>query len=743
MAGDSGGRKDPHMLKKRYPLTFIHRLLAGIFLMLAVLLFCQPGIYEKNINEDVENAIFLFLQRGDYTLEISYRDSPEGNEVVVGTDCLTDAENRVGVEFARQPLPAGSGTVEISIHLEERTEEVWVDTTLEEIPVLSEITLTSDGVIDFDNIFLGGIFLILAVAVPALGSYVPAEKYRIPILLVGAAVLSAIPLMNDFLQHGHDTAFHLARIEGIYEGIRAGQFPVYVNPVQLNGYGNLTGIMYPQFFLYIPALLRFTGVSTLLAYKLVIVFAHLATAQLMYAAVRSITKSKTIGVTASVLYTFSLYRLVDAYTRGSLGELLAMTFLPLVIWGCYEVLWGDYKKWYLLLLGMAAILQSHVLSVEMCAFFLLLELLYWSFSRKKDKLLQRILAGAGAAAGTVLLSASFLIPFLIYSREPFQAFSVDTVLSGTGAYFSQMFTTFSHAVGQNMARGVTQWEMPLTIGGILPAASILFVVTRAGKKETNPADRLAEHCLALGAAALIMSSWLFPWDMVQGNALLNFISSPLQYVWRFLGPASALLSVTGAVGIVNFAQANGRRWIYALLAAVLFCSTFYYFDQVSAQMEDWGDKMEISGKDNTDSLYLYGETGVNYYQRYDSNIKCTNESSVEYFDYEKRGMSLSVNVETRGYQEDAWLVFPIYYYPGYVITVNGQPVESRRIDTKLACALPEGSSRIQIEFVGRRLYKAADLVSILSAAGLIAWGITAKRKKALSAKKQGNNLISQ
>lgn len=732
------------MLKKRFPLTFIHKLLAGLFLLLAVLLFCRPGIYEKNISEDLENAVFLFLQEGDYTLEIAYKDSPEGNEVMVGTDCLTDMENRLGIEFARQQLPAGSGTVEIPIHLKERTEEIWVDTVLEDTPVLYEITLRSDGVTDRDNLFLGGIFLILAAGVLALGAYVPLEKYRIPLLLVGAAALSSIPLMNDFLQHGHDTAFHLARIEGIYEGMRTGQFPVYVNPVQLNGYGNLTGIMYPQFFLYVPALLRFAGVSTMLAYKLVIIFAHLVTAQLMYAAVRSITKSKTIGVTAGVLYTFALYRLVDAYTRGSIGELLAMAFLPLVIWGCYEVLWGDYKKWDILMLGMAAILQAHVLSVEMCAFFLALELLYWVLSRKKDRILQRLLAGAGAAAGTLLLCASFLVPFLIYSREPFQAFSVETVLSGTGAYFSQMFTTFSYATGQNMARGVTQWEMPLTIGGILPAASILFVITRAGKKEGNLADRLAEHCLALGIGALFLSSWLFPWDMVQGNALLDFLSSPLQYVWRFLGPASALLSVTGAVGIVNFAQVNGQRWIYALLAAVLLCSTFFYFDQVSAQMEDWGDKMEVSGKDDTDSLYLYGETGFNYYQRQDANIKCTNGSSVEYFNYEKKGMSLSVNVETRAYQEDAWLVFPIYYYPGYMITVDGQPVESRRIDTKLACALPEGSGHIRIEFVGRRLYRAADAVSILTAGGLIVWGIVVqRRKKAAFAKKQGNNLISQ
>ena len=49
----------------------------------------------------------------------------------------------------------------------------------------------------------------------------------------------------------------LARINGIYEGLRTGQFPVQINPVQLGGYGYLPGSMYPQLFLYFPAILKF------------------------------------------------------------------------------------------------------------------------------------------------------------------------------------------------------------------------------------------------------------------------------------------------------------------------------------------------------------------------------------------------------------------------------------------------------------------------------------------------------
>lgn len=88
---------------------------------------------------------------------------------------------------------------------------------------------------------------------------------------------------------GHDFAFHLERLEGIYRAMASGDFPVRMNAWQVEGYGYLSSTMYPPLFLYI----------------------------------------------------FSAYRLICMYVGVSLGEALALTFLPLVIWGAYECLWGE------------------------------------------------------------------------------------------------------------------------------------------------------------------------------------------------------------------------------------------------------------------------------------------------------------------------------------------------------------------------------------------------------------------
>ena len=44
---------------------------------------------------------------------------------------------------------------------------------------------------------------------------------------------------------------------------------------------------------------------------------------------------------------------------------LLRILLPLIIWGVYEILWGE-GRWLVLVWGMTGVLESHVLSTEIC-----------------------------------------------------------------------------------------------------------------------------------------------------------------------------------------------------------------------------------------------------------------------------------------------------------------------------------------------------------------------------------------
>ncbi len=649
-------------------------------------------------------------------------------------------------------------TFMIQHHLEEGAESVRLSTTLGDQVVLTKVHLQSVQLLCKDNYFLSGILILAAAGLFLLAAFIPKEKYTMPFLLTLMGLLASIPLMNDLLKEGHDLPFHLARIEGTYQAMAAGIFPVRVNPHQVEGFGNLTGAMYPQFFLYIVALLRFLGVSTMLCYKILIVGANIGTAFLSYYSVKNLCDSKKIGFVASVLYTFSAYRLVDVYTGSCLGELLALTFLPLIIWGIYEVFWGDYKKWYLLALGVSGTMESHILSTEIYLFFMIVTLLVW-LCNKKDCFVKRLLAGVKAVAFTVLVNAYFVIPFLYYSTEKFQVFGMQNDLSLSAAYFSQMFTFFTNATGPNMVLGNTKGEMPLSIGGILVLGVLCFGVTlllqngqpqkgmQAGslKGLGSRNERIGCFCLALGIVAIVMASWLFPWKTIQSVSFLHFLAAPLQFVWRFLGPASMFLCITSAIGMVNIAERLLKQeWFYGVVFAIVLCTTGYYFDQVAQTMPEVGNKMNIVGLDAAyDNAYLYEGTNISDFSRDNATVFCSNASDIVYSNYHKEATNLTVNTSVARYEEGAKLLFPLYGYSGYEIRVNGQKVPMERIAGRVACDLPREDALIEVEYVGLPLFRVADIISLLSITAAIGYAIyTYRRRKKIPAVSEQAELLS-
>ena len=575
--------------------------------MLGILFFCNPQAYQMTMEEDLSEKGIPFLQEGDYVLDVTYEGSPAGNSIIIYSEDMTGADNSLGCELARQEIAEGSGIVRIPLQLVQGVHDIRSKTELDDATAfyVKKMEIQSVQLQNTDHLLLGGLCLFAAMTTMLLGCCVPMEKYRDGAVLIGLGIIVSLPLFSDFLFEGNDMYFHLARLEGLYQGLRAGDFPVRINPVQISGYGSLSAAMYPQLFLYPAALLRFGRVSLMLCYKLLLVAINIGSAVTAFYGVKNICKSRRMALLASILYTFSLYRLNNLYFRAALGEVLAMVFLPLVVWGIYEVLWGERKRWIILTLGITGVLQSHVLSTELCVFFLILEVLYWAVSGKRRDFWKRVLDGCKAAALTVLLNASFLIPFLFFCGENLQSFHMENEVAISAAYFSQMFASYMTPDGPSLSLGTTQGEMPLTIGGILMAGAVLFCIMVSKRKGRTVTAQLGKHCLVFGLLSLLLASWLFPWEKLNGNAVINKLSTPLQFAWRFLGPASMFLCIVAAVGIVWFAEEKaGRSWVYGIMAVVLLGTSAYFFDMMTLQLNQTSDKMRLEGVNSSDSMYI-------------------------------------------------------------------------------------------------------------------------------------------
>ena len=362
------------------------------------------------------------------------------------------------------------------------------------------------------------------------------EKLVDACIVAGVALLAMSPMFSTYLYNGDDLCYHLARMEGIKDCILDGQIPAIIMPEALQGNGYLNA-MYPYLFLYIGAFLRICRVSIGLSYKMVVFLANLGSALCAYYAFKSVSKSRRTVILAVVLYTLMPYRFTNIFSRGDLGETLALTFWPLVIVGMYHILLGDRKKWYFLVLGFSGILQSHILSVMFVMGFCVVSCLVYVVNVWKEKRYVEI----GKAAGmTVLLNLWFLVPFLYYYFQE----SLGTDVLRWSGYFDQSINPSNFA--QSISLYNKQYfSLGLPLLGCI-GIGVLYLICEKKKNETR-LDGYLCFLLILGVILCWMTTGYFPSMEMRKNGFLDSIMTMLQFPWRFLGPACTCFLFVGAV----------------------------------------------------------------------------------------------------------------------------------------------------------------------------------------------------
>lgn len=81
------------------------------------------------------------------------------------------------------------------------------------------------------------------------------------------SISSYFVFMNSMVD-GHDTSFHMYRLQGIVNAFQDGQFLPKIYPYANNGYGYATPLFYCDIFLYPFAILYRLGLLLVVAYKL-------------------------------------------------------------------------------------------------------------------------------------------------------------------------------------------------------------------------------------------------------------------------------------------------------------------------------------------------------------------------------------------------------------------------------------------------------------------------------------------
>lgn len=702
----------------------------------------QNNYYEWNFqdtaisNEDNQGGAKFAIDRGNYQIKVMYNTTSDTAACDVYNNFAVDSQNVKGIVLAKQELPKGQNEITFPLYVKELNAQVMLrplceegDLTLQNILVKSVEPYYTDSIFLF--FFFWSVFLVFFYYCKKRGK----SNAVVVTTILLVTVITTLPFCTDFMIWGDDLAFHMARTEGIYRALQAGQFPVRLNMVQANGYGFASPIMYPELFLYIPAILRFTGISLMLAFKVFIALINFATAAVSYKCFTAIVKSKYTGLAGSVIYTLCSYRLIDLYIREATGEVLAMVFLPVILYGMYEIFIGDYKKWIWAAIGYTCVLQSHILSLFMTIIFSILFAAVFTYRIVRDK--NRLLALAKAAITTVLLNLWFLIPFLSYSKLDFPALNGGVLynLHEQSIYLPQMITMFlkPYELSGNFELGKIQGEMPLSMGMILAVGVGIFLVSSIslrGAERNSEVERemkIGWVALIFGGLALFMTSWLFPWDAIQKWELIYQLFSKMQFPWRLLMIVSLTFSIVSMIGVhLLFLRKWEDKRAYTVKEQVLFSilvmsilSSLYLIEGTS-QMESSSNKAEFTGINYTDGMYYFANTDDNQWAERGNLITASPDAEIHIRNYTKKGNNLAAEVRADEWTESSYLELPLAYYPGYIAIINDQTVPVSKGDNNVArIPIIADEASIQIQFKEEKSWIVGNFISILTVIGLL------------------------
>lgn len=352
-------------------------------------------------------------------------------------------------------------------------------------------------------------------------------------------------LVKGFVSYGDDITYQVQRILELSHNLKHGIFLPFVYTYSFGQVAFPLGIFYPEITLIPSALLfnifnhQVTGIYAGIA------FYALLTMIFTYIIFRKLNHSWVISYIAAILYTFSVYHTIDAFTRFAMGEYIAMTFLPVAFYGFYAILKGKVKEWPYLAFGLSFILLSHVLStfivvLTMAVIWLL------SFLWKSNHFQSiRYLAIAGIAA--LFSSAIFWVPFV--EQQLFQKYNQPSPISMENSS-TNLSDLLISAINNSMIR-------PYSIG-LTMLLTLIF-----GGVFFRKLNQLEKYSYLIATFIFVGSSAVFPWVVFQKTPI-----SVIQYSFRLFMISTLFFTVVAAGLLRLFIQNNTMTSIMKQLSLV-------------------------------------------------------------------------------------------------------------------------------------------------------------------------------
>ena len=516
------------------------------------------------------------------------------------------------------------------------------------------------------------------------------ERKELIIICFSIVFILMIPFFSEEMLIGTDYEYHLTRIKSLQETLQEGVFPVKIHMNMANDYGYGTGFFYPNFFLYIPAVICLMGVEFLVSYKIFIAIMLVLMFVISYKSFKTILDDKTTSLIATILYMFSNCVTLQLYERAALGEFLGLVFIPAVVAGMYDYTHKDFKNPFLLGIGFFGVISSHLITTLLCTIYAIVVFLFNIKSTLKDG--KKILRLVITAVLVAMLTMSFWAPMFEQMLLAKYRFNEPWTSAEMNVFnFYKLFTKHENSIG-------------LLITFCLP----LILVALFDKNISKKTRRFVIEFLVL--IIIMCSPWF--WEITKP------VTGMIQFKWRLLG----ITSVVIVIGLANILREYCYKYELNLKAATVIITMFAIlcFFYQNSELEFYRDDMV------TAKLYSFWNSlgGGREYLPLETDATVLNkpgrivaDDGTELPMLEKFGR---IEFDKTNPEQNI-MNPPLVYYYGYVSDITKadgtvEPVELRKNEDGLVELVTEGEiGHIRVWYNGTKIQKISYLVTAFSA----------------------------
>lgn len=536
-------------------------------------------------------------------------------------------------------------------------------------------------------------------------------KYNTILFIVISLLLSIFLnnryIIDGYLIRGHDIPFQYNRYYNLWEAILNNNILTYIDSNPLN-YGYATKFFYPDLtllpFAYVG---KYIGVFN--SFQLMLISMTFLCCIFTYISVKNITKDKLTGYISAILYSFCLYRIQDLYERAAIGETFTFTFVPLIFWGLYEVIKGNYKKWYILAIGFSLIILTHILSTILLTSIVIVIIALNIKSLLKEK--KRIIYLMVTIVAIILLSSCFIFPIV----EQFlnDTFNVNNI---NNDFFKRLsLQQIISGLFLLAPTNINFWKFTPYIGLTLVLPILFRFFLNSKVEDTIKIDKILIWSLVV---------LLFCSDILPKSLYPSIFFAKIQFLWRYYEYISFGLALSSGFYFSKILKKNKKSillltiYLFLIIIMIVIHSTNYKYELIEENIytsigreRPIGNELNSYNLGSGDALeYFPVPITLKTIEKRGNIIKYKNKTtSIE--DIEKNNNKIKCKI----YSTDKECVeLPLTYYKGYKAYFNENEIEIHKSKDGFIELITNGSGTLNIIFEGTFLQKNSIYITLVS-----------------------------